>query len=100
MKHIVVEADQIFQWDGREWLTVPWGRVEANWWIGEAYLWPSREAAKRCWFIPPVEYEAWAKVTRLRRRCRHRSVPVWYPGDALRKAGWNNRCPKCGAHLR
>jgi hypothetical protein len=56
MRHIVVEGLVVRQWESNEWVGIPWSRVEAySRQIGEAYLWPSREAAERCGFIPPAD---------------------------------------------
>jgi hypothetical protein len=51
MKHIVIEAGQVFQWDGgqREWLPVSVAKAMRSSWV-----WPDRATAKKCGFVPPA----------------------------------------------
>jgi hypothetical protein len=64
MKHLVVEGSVLYRWDGLcRWVRVPLQLVSGCYWpSGPAYMWPDREMAERCGFIPPTEPGGWIAV--------------------------------------
>jgi hypothetical protein len=54
MRHIVVEDDQVFQWDGHEWQPILMSLASSyGFGGGKTWLWPDRATARANGFIPP-----------------------------------------------
>jgi hypothetical protein len=64
MKHIVIEAGQVFEWDGgsREWQPIPMSLASSDeYGGGKTWVWPDRAMARANGFIPPSAVERSAR---------------------------------------